>query len=129
MNVLLFLIASAVHAQITQTNTQFPNPGFEKWSDHNCSVAQGTSEVPDNWHTFDEVKYNATDIYIPFVGNTSAIAKKDSHFKLTDSEAYGNTGTSLQLATHDVKIVTTVRANGTITSGRTRVGSTSVENY
>ena len=57
---LLFLTAGAVNAQtITQANTQFPNPGFEKWTDHGCSTAQGTSEVPDNWHTFDEVKYDA----------------------------------------------------------------------
>ena len=53
---LLFLTAGAVNAQVTQTNTQFPNPGFEKWTNHGCSTAQGTSEVPDNWHTFDEVK-------------------------------------------------------------------------
>ena len=57
LSVLLFLLTSAVHGQVTQANTQFPNPGFEKWSDHGCSTAQGTSEVPDNWHTFDEVKY------------------------------------------------------------------------
>ena len=116
---LLLLFAGAAMAQtITQSNTQFPNPGFEKWTNHNCSTVQGTSEVPDNWHTFDEVKYDT------WPGEN--LAKKTSHFKLTGANAYGGSGSSLQLASHEVKIIITILANGTITSGRTRVGSTTV---
>ena len=118
MSVLLFLIASAVHAQVTQTNTQFPNPGFEKWTNHNCTTDQGTSEVPDNWHTFDEVKFDTWP--------GEATARKTSHFKLTGSAAHGGSGTALQVASHSAL---GVLANGTITSGRTRVGSLIVENY
>ena len=118
MSVLLFLIASAVHAQVTQTNTQFPNPGFEKWTNHNCTTDQGTSEVPDNWHTFDEVKFDT------WPGESTA--RKTSHFKLTGSAAHGGSGTALQVASHSAL---GVLANGTITSGRTRVGSLIVENY
>ncbi len=118
MSVLLFLIASAVHAQVTQANTQFPNPGFEKWTDHNCTTDQGTSEVPDNWHTFDEVKFDT------WPGESTA--RKTSHFKLTGSAAHGGSGTALQVASHSAL---GVLANGTITSGRTRVGSLIVENY
>lgn len=76
--------------------------------------------MPDNWHTFDEGKYDA--------GNLS-VAKQTSHFKLTGSAAYRNT--SFQPATHKVSVllVFNVTANGTATSGRTRVGSTTVTNY
>ena len=127
LSVLLLLTASVTMGQNpTPANTQFPNPGFEKWTDHNCTTAQGTSQVPDNWHTFDEVKYDASNVYIPFVGRPGDIAKKTSHFKLSNSNAYGGSGTSLQLASHSAL---GVLANGTITSGRTRVGSLSVENY
>ena len=41
---LLFLTVCAMNAQVTQTNTQFPNPGFEAWSTH--SSASGTKYVP-----------------------------------------------------------------------------------
>ena len=118
LSVLLLLTASVTMGQTpTPANTQFPNPGFEKWTNHNCSTAQGTSEVPDNWHTFDEVKYDTWP--------GGSLAKKTSHFKLSGQNAYrGNL--SWQLATHTVNIIITVRANGTATSGRTRVGSTTV---
>ncbi|MBO7493061.1 MAG: hypothetical protein J6T87_02825, partial [Bacteroidales bacterium] len=119
LGVLLFLMAGALNAQVTQTNTQFPNPGFEKWTDHDCSVAQGTSEVPDNWHTFDEVKFDTWP--------GEATARKTSHFKLTGSNAHGGSGTALQIASHSAL---GFLANGTITSGRTRVGNVlSVSNY
>ena len=123
LSVLLFLLTSAVHGQVTQANTQFPNPGFEKWSDHGCSTAQGTSEVPDNWHTFDEVKYDVS------IGGS--IAKKTSHYKLTGSDAHGGSGNALQLASHSVTLFIgySILANGTITSGRTRVGDTDVDSY
>ena len=42
---------------VTQTNTQFPNPGFESWKQHSsASTSGGTNAkyVPYNWHTFDE---------------------------------------------------------------------------
>ena len=63
MSALLFLIAGAINGQtITQTNTQFPNPGFEKWSRHGSAGFVGNNNSPDtvqkwvpfNWHTFDE---------------------------------------------------------------------------
>ena len=119
LGVLLFLMAGALNAQVTQTNTQFPNPGFEKWTDHNCTTDQGTSEVPDNWHTFDEVKFDT------WPGESTA--RKTSHFKLTGSAAHGGSGTALQVASHSAL---GVLANGTITSGRTRVGNLlPVEHY
>ena len=127
MSVLLFFMASIVNGQITQTNTQFPNPGFEKWSNHSCTVIAGsTSEVPDNWHTFDEIKYDVTGLASLGEGT----AKTTCHYKLSGNNAHGGSGNSLQIASHNVDlIITTVLANGTITSGRTRVGSTSVSNY
>ena len=124
---LLFLMAGVVTAQVTQTNTQFPNPGFEKWSTHsNASTADGgTKEVPDNWHTFDEVQYDATNIL-----GSEGVAKTMCHFKLSGSNAHGGSGSSIQLAAHNATILGMgVLANGTITSGRTRVGANSVTSY
>ncbi|MCQ2277201.1 MAG: hypothetical protein MJZ87_09705, partial [Bacteroidales bacterium] len=122
MLLLLSLTAVGFGQTITQTNTQFPNPGFEKWTNHNCATAQGTSEVPDNWHTFDEVKYDAANIL-----GSENIAKKTSHFKLTGTSAYNNSGASIQLALHEAAGI--AWANGTMTSGRTRVGSLTVTSY
>ncbi len=123
---LLLLTASVTMGQTpTAANTQFPNPGFETWTNHSgATAAQGTKEVPDNWHTFDEVQYDAPDINTIFWGHSKDIAKKTSHFKLTGSEAYR--GKSWQLAAHEVNILVTILANGTATSGRTRVGSNTV---
>ena len=126
LSVLLLLTASVTMGQTpTPANTQFPNPGFEKWTNHSSASAyQGTKEVPDNWHTFDEGQYDAGDY---------DIAKQTSHFKLTGSAAYRNT--SFQPATHKVSVtvlgmtIFSVTANGTATSGRTRVGSTTVTSY
>ena len=118
---LLLLTTVVVNAQITQTNTQFPNPGFECWTRHNCTTAYGTDTFPDNWHTFDEVKCET------FLNVGCGAAKQTSHARLTGTSAYGGSGNSIQLVLHEALGI--AWANGTMTSGRTRVGDINVTSY
>lgn len=121
LTLFLLLTTVMVNAQITQTNTQFPNPGFEKWTDHNCTTAFGTDTFPDNWHTFDEVKCET------FLNVGCGAAKQTSHARLTGASAYGGSGNSIQLVLHEALGI--AWANGTMTSGRTRVGDINVTSY
>lgn len=125
LTLLLLMMTVVVNAQITQTNTQFPNPGFEKWTDHHCNVVQGTTSlVPDNWHTFDQVLYEATNVL-----GSEELAKTNCHYRLDGNNAYRG-DYSWQLSSHNVNILfISVLANGTATTGRTRVKSTTVEDY
>ena len=110
---LLFLTAGAVNAQITQANTQFPNPGFEHWDYHsNASDNDDYIDVryvPTYWHTFDEINLAAGR------GNHHNRYTASSHPSKVHS---GNHSIGLV-----VKSVLTVKANGTMTTGVTYVGN------
>ena len=117
VTVLLLLIASATMAQTpNQTNTQFPNPGFEKWVAHPNAQAYDPiftnygyiTDLPYNWHTFDEA--DAT-----IVGSSTA---KKTHHKRT-SGYKGSYSMSIYCAT-----VLSIPANGAISTGQTKIGST-----
>ncbi|MBO7491357.1 MAG: hypothetical protein J6T59_02835, partial [Bacteroidales bacterium] len=117
LGALLFLTASVTMGQTpNQTNTQFPNPGFEKWVAHSGAHPYDPiltnygyiTDLPYNWHTFDEA--NAT-----IVG--ASTAKKTHHKR---SSGYKNDyAISIYCAT-----VLGIPANGAISTGQTMIGST-----
>ncbi len=116
LSVLLLLTASVTMGQ-TQTNTQFPNPGFEYWVNHpDAEPYKGVlgwtnygyiTKLPYNWHTFDEA--NATIL-------GSGTAKKTHHKQA--SGRTGNYSMSIYCAT-----VLSVPANGAVSTGQTKIGS------
>ena len=131
MSVLLFLIASAVHAQVTKTNTQFPNPGFEKWKNHNCSTDGGTNAewVPYNWHTFDEANASWA---ISLAGGT-----KNHHHSVNYSNSTSqqfiltteNTTNSTKYIGIICRSIASKKANGALSSGQTKIAlSTNPQN-
>ena len=133
LNVLLILIAGAVHGQITQTNTQFPNPGFEKWSRHGGASYSGNDTaqrwVPFNWHTFDEASCSLT-IGCGTAKNNhhSSVNYKNSTMEQFDGSSENNTKHIGIKCTS----VLGVKANGALSTGQTEVGSmtaTSASNY
>ena len=129
MSVLLFLIAGAVHGQVTQTNTQFPNPGFEKWSRHGSASCDGNDTtqkwVPFNWHTFDEASCSL------WVGCGSARTNHQSSVNYNNGtmQQFGGTGTN---STKYIGIKCTsllgIKANGALSTGQTEVGSMTATN-
>ena len=113
---LLLMISSLMAQTITQTNTQFPNPGFECWNYHSsATVASGTDAkyVPYNWHTFDEAIPDIT-----YLGQSSAVQNHHSRF------TSGGINNSMYIGLI-VESVLSVKANGALSTGRTYVGSTS----
>ena len=131
LNVLLFLITSAVHGQITQTNTQFPNPGFEKWNRHNAvgNNYDGTDTaqrwVPFNWHTFDEASCSL------WAG--CGTARNNHHnsvnYKKSTMEQFNGIGTnnSKYIGIRCASVLG-VKANGALSTGQTEVGSMTATN-
>ncbi len=127
---LLFLTAGAVNAQITQANTQFPNPGFEHWDYHSNASCAGESwlsscsytdvkYVPTFWHTFDEINISAGS------------ANHHNRYNSTSNPNKVHSGNySIGLVVHSIL---GVKANGTMTTGVTYVGNMlnagSDENY
>ncbi|MCR4966011.1 MAG: T9SS type A sorting domain-containing protein [Bacteroidales bacterium] len=128
LSALLLLTASTVMAQTPNgTNTQFPNPGFEHW-DYHSSAPSGTGTdykyVPTYWHTFDEVEISG-------LGANTAKANHHNRYSATSNAAKVHSGShSIGLF---VETVLTVKANGTMTTGRTKVGNklnpSSSDNY
>ena len=131
MSVLLFLIASAVHAQVTQTNTQFPNPGFEKWLNHSCGTDGGTNAnwVPYNWHTFDEADAN-------WLVETAGGTNNHHHsvnYNNSTSEQFIPTPGSTDNNTKHIGIIcrriASKKANGALSTGQTKIAmSTNPQN-
>ena len=101
------LLASCLMAQ-TPVNTQFPNPGFEKWTAHGKA-----GSVPNRWHTFDELKCELSGVASLGCGT----AKSNHH---NDMSGYRGSH-SIQLY---CKTILGVSANGALSTGRTRVVST-----
>lgn len=134
MNVLLFLIAGIVNGQtITQTNTQFPNPGFEKWSRHVSASYSGsdTSQkwVPFSWHTFDEA---SCSLWIG-CGTAQNNHHNSVNYKNSTMQQFSGSGAN---NTKHIGIKCTnvlgVKANGALSTGQTEVGSmtaTDASNY
>ena len=107
----LFLMGGVVMAQ-TPTNTQFPNPGFEKWTSHGKA-----GNVPNRWHTFDELKCDLSGVASIGCGT----AKSNHH-----NDVAGYRGShAVQLY---CKTILGVPANGALSTGRTRVASTNARN-
>ena len=121
LSVLLLLITNSLMAQ-TQTNTQFPNPGFEYWVEHpGAQPYKGIlglndygyiTDLPYNWHTFDEA-------YATITGSGTAVK---THHKQA-SGYKGSYSMSIYCAT-----VLSIPANGAISTGQTRIGSTTAGN-
>ena len=101
------LLASCLMAQ-TPVNTQFPNPGFEKWTAHGKA-----GSVPNRWHTFDELKCELSGVASLGCGT----AKSNHH---NDVSGYRGSH-AIQLY---CKTILGVSANGALSTGRTRVVST-----
>ena len=131
MSVLLFLIASAVHAQVTQTNTQFPNPGFEKWVKHpSASTNAGTNAqwVPFNWHTFDEAGCGLS------LGCSTARKNHHHSMNVLQDDVYNNTSVQYTggsdnntkyigiICKYVNFIIADAYANGALSTGKTYVG-------
>ena len=114
LSVLLLLMTSSLMAQ-TQTNTQFPNPGFEAWSTH--SSASGTKAVPVHWHTFDEI---SCDLWIG-----CGKAKTNHHNQKSGS---GNVHSGTYAIELYCESILGQKANGALSTGRTHVGSTDADN-
>ena len=117
LSVLLLLITNSLMAQ-TQTNTQFPNPGFEYWVEHTgASTCAGTNPkfVPYNWHTFDEAS-SVVDI---------GDATKNHHNYHTSG---GHSGKYIGILCRKAIGTLWIPANGALSTGRTRIGSTSAGN-
>lgn len=115
LSAFLLLMTSSLMAQITQTNTQFPNPGFEEWSTH------GSSEVPKHWHTFDEISCSL------WLGCSTA--STNHHNKKSGSTNVHSGTYAIELY---CKSVLGKKANGALSTGRTHVGDTeagSASNY
>jgi len=108
---LLLLTAGVTMGQITQTNTQFPNPGFEKWSSHSGS------NVPVHWHTFDEI---LCDLWVG-----CGTASSNHHNQKSDAD-------NVHSGSHAIELYCTsvlgAKANGALSTGRTHVGSMSAGN-
>ena len=114
LSVLLLLITNSLMAQ-NQTNTQFPNPGFEVWSDHSGD------NVPVHWHTFDEISCGL------LIG--CGTARTNHHNQKSGS---GNVHSGTYAIELYCKSVLGKKANGALSTGRTRVGDTeagSASNY
>ena len=124
LSVLLLLITNSLMAQtITQTNTQFPNPGFEAWSNHGST--NSPKYVPIHWHTFNELKCDLTGLAALGCGT----AQTNHHYRKTGSSDVHSGTYSIQLYCMEVL---SKSANGALSTGRTRVRSTSAgdgENY
>ena len=126
---LLFLMAGAVNAQVTQTNTQFPNPGFEHWDVHSASCAgeglfsgcsyPGYNYVPTFWHTFDEINLAA--------GRANHHIRYGSSNTLTPTGTYSYNPNKVHSGDYSIGLVVHsivgVKANGTMTTGVTYVGN------
>ena len=146
LSAFLLLMTSSLMAQ-NQTNTQFPNPGFECWKEHTSASTTSPEEnakwVPYNWHTFDEAYANLS---IPiFSGLANSSAKENHHYSMNYNIATNNqfritNNTTLTNNTKHIGIVCkyinavflTAYANGALSTGRTYVGNstpTSNSNY
>ena len=129
MSALLILVAGAVRGQVTQTNTQFPNPGFEKWSRHGSASFDGNDTtqkwVPFNWHTFDEASCSL------WVGCGSARSNHHNSVNYNNGtmQQFGGTGTnSTKYIGIKCTSVLNIKANGALSTGQTEVGSMSATN-
>ncbi len=106
---LLFVAATAC----AQGVYQFPNADFEEWT----SYDEGNA-VPELWHTFNTMQCD--------LGYFSCLVAKNNHSNRVTRDGGGY---ALQIY---AKSVLGNIANGAMTTGRTRVGSTtpsSIENY
>ena len=133
MNVLLFLIVGIVNGQtITQTNTQFPNPGFEKWKRHPASYSGSDTAqkwVPFSWHTFDEASCHLA------LGCGMAKYNHHSSVNYLNSTMQQFNGSGANNTKHiGIKCTSVlgVKANGALSTGQTEIGTstaTSPSNY
>ncbi|MBQ3749800.1 MAG: putative Ig domain-containing protein [Bacteroidales bacterium] len=134
LSVLLFLTASVTMGQTpTKTNTQFPNPGFECWKQHEDASTTSPQEnakwVPFNWHTFDEAWAHM------LAGNGTA---KDNHhysknYNNSSMSQFSGTGTNTSkyigiVCKYINAVIFTAYANGALSTGRTSVGSSTPTN-
>ena len=134
MNVLLFLIAGIVNGQtITQTNTQFPNPGFEKWKRHAGASYNGSDTaqrwVPFNWHTFDE----ASCSLLVGCGTAQSNHHNSVNYKNSTMQQFSGSGANntkhIGIKCTSVNILGfSVKANGALSTGQTEVGSSTATN-
>ena len=128
VSALLFLMASTVHGQITQTNTQFPNPGFEKWINHACGTDGGTNanQVPYNWHTFDEA--NASFL-IEAAGGTNNHHHSVNYSNSTSEQFSGIGNNNTKYIGIICRKISSKKANGALSTGQTKIAlSTNPQN-
>ena len=131
LSTLLLLIASTTMGQIiTQTNTQFPNPGFEHWDNHSSASCAGESlfsscsypgynYVPTFWHTFDEINLSAGNANHHKRYRSSNTSNPDGSYTVNPSKVHSG-DYSIGLIVHSIL---GVKANGTMTTGVTYVGN------
>ena len=111
---LTFLLLLMIGAVMGQGVYQFPNSDFEMW--RNGSGNNGPQR-PRYWHSFSEA-----------TGGYQNLSSTDYHEKVT-----GHSGYALRIKAHKVwAVLTTVKANGAMSTGRTMMGSSTVsspQNY
>jgi len=116
---LIFVIAVAVNSKLIAQVYQLPNSGFENWDGNNYD------DEPTQWNGFPSA---ACDLSFP-ASLGCGTATETRHEKSTDTRPGTDGNYSCKLfATSAVGII----ANGTITTGQIRIGSTtgdSPENY
>lgn len=108
---------------ITKTQSQIyqlPNSGFEQWD------GSTTDAEPTNWNGFPSAQCDLTGLAA--LGCNSATATR--HAKSTDTRPGTSGNFSLRLFATQITILgSTIIANGTITSGQIRIGSTNAESH
>lgn len=116
---LIFVIAFAISNYLYSQVYQLPNSGFENWDGNN------SEDEPTNWNGFPSA---ACDLSFP-ASLGCGTATETRHEKSTDTRPGSSGNYSCKLfATSAIGII----ANGTITTGQIRIGSTtgdSPENY
>ena len=106
LTLLLFFTFGAIFGQAPEDcgPYQFPNPDFQYWDDDG---------LPKFWYSFSDIQCDL------WVGCNSA--RENHHNKLSGTNAQSGSGYSIDIY---VKSVLFVKANGAISTGRTRVAST-----
>lgn len=108
-------LSGVVHSQVYQLS----NPGFEQWDGY------GTDDEPTNWNGFPTASCNL------MIGCGTAMATR--HEKSTDIRPGSSGSYSCKIFATEITILgNTIVANGNITTGQIRIGSTtptSNQNY
>ncbi|MFW5805908.1 MAG: T9SS type A sorting domain-containing protein [Bacteroidales bacterium] len=122
----LFYILIAIHLMFTPTFGQvyqLPNGGFEVWD------GSGTDDEPTSWNGFPSAQCDLSGMAA--LGCETATATR--HAKSTDSRPGSSGNYSCQIFATKVSILgSEIIANGNITTGQIRIGSTTAtdpENY